>query len=441
MSVHAPGTRWYNAVWRWHFYAGLFCLPFILWLSITGTIYLWKPQIEAAIEAKYDDLNTGASRASPGAIVATVLAARPGARFDRYELPTDPHRAVRVLATADGVQSRFYVDPYRDRLMGAVVEKQRLMPWISRAHGTLLGGNPGSWLVEIAACWAITMLLTGLYLWWPRGNRGLAGVIYPRLRQGRRLFWRDTHAVAGLWVSVAAIFLIATGLPWANAWGGYLAAVRSATGTSDGPADWPTGAVRSDAHAEHRMTAAAGPGDWTAARGAALDRVVARAATLALVGPVMIAAPKAMTDGWAVAAESANRPLRTKLTIDGDSGAILTRRDFAQRQWIDRAVGYGVAIHEGAFFGLANQIAGTVVTALLVTLSVSGAVMWWRRRRRGTLGAPIPLSRPRYGIALVVAIGALGFAMPLFGATLLLVLVVERGTRGTWLARPLGLMR
>ncbi|MDE0879417.1 MAG: PepSY domain-containing protein, partial [Sphingomonas bacterium] len=160
-----------------------------------------------------------------------------------------------------------------------------------------------------------------------------------------------------------------------------------------------------------------------------------------LVGPVMIAAPKAMTDGWAVAAESANRPLRTKLTMDGDSGAILTRRDFAQRQWIDRAVGYGVAIHEGAFFGLANQIAGTVVTALLVTLSVSGAVMWWRRRRRGTLGAPIPLSRPRYGIALVVAIGALGFAMPLFGATLLLVLFVERGTRGMWLAGPLGLMR
>jgi hypothetical protein len=37
---------WYNAVWRWHFYAGLFCIPFIIWLSLTGTIYLggrsWK---------------------------------------------------------------------------------------------------------------------------------------------------------------------------------------------------------------------------------------------------------------------------------------------------------------------------------------------------------------------------------------------------------------
>jgi uncharacterized iron-regulated membrane protein len=34
----APGARWYNAVWRWHFYAGLFCMPFVLWLAATGTI-------------------------------------------------------------------------------------------------------------------------------------------------------------------------------------------------------------------------------------------------------------------------------------------------------------------------------------------------------------------------------------------------------------------
>ena len=37
----------YNAVWRWHFYAGVFCVPFVIWLALTGTIYLWKPQIEA----------------------------------------------------------------------------------------------------------------------------------------------------------------------------------------------------------------------------------------------------------------------------------------------------------------------------------------------------------------------------------------------------------
>ena len=39
-------TALYRTVWRWHFYAGLFVVPFILLLSLTGAIYLFKPQID-----------------------------------------------------------------------------------------------------------------------------------------------------------------------------------------------------------------------------------------------------------------------------------------------------------------------------------------------------------------------------------------------------------
>lgn len=36
----------YRAVWRWHFYAGLFCIPLVITLAISGAIYLFKPQFE-----------------------------------------------------------------------------------------------------------------------------------------------------------------------------------------------------------------------------------------------------------------------------------------------------------------------------------------------------------------------------------------------------------
>jgi uncharacterized iron-regulated membrane protein len=42
------------------------------------------------------------------------------------------------------------------------------------------------------------------------------------------------------------------------------------------------------------------------------------------------------------------------------------------------------------------------------------------------LGAPIPLSRPRFGAGLIAAIVALGLYLPMFGATLIVVLVIER---------------
>ena len=36
-----PPAALYRTIWRWHFYAGLFVLPFILILSVTGSIYLF----------------------------------------------------------------------------------------------------------------------------------------------------------------------------------------------------------------------------------------------------------------------------------------------------------------------------------------------------------------------------------------------------------------
>lgn len=436
----APGTRWYNAVWRWHFYAGLFCMPFVLWLAATGTIYLWKPQIEAWLERPYDTLTPSGPRGSADAQVRAALAVVPGATLHKYQLPQRPSEAARVIVGKDGDETRVYVDPYRLRVLASEAESTRPMRVISELHGKFRAGNPGSYLVEIAACWTVTMLLTGLYLWWPRRARGLAGVLYPRLGGGKRVFWRDLHAVAGIWVAALALFLISTGLPWAKFWGSYLMEVRTVTGTLDGPQDWPTGARSAmlGDHAEHGgMTM-----PHVAARGAELDRVVATVYPLGIAPPVLIAPPATPGAPWTVTSDAANRPLRTRITVNGTTGALVSRRDFAERHWVDRAVGYGIAAHEGALFGLANQLLGTLTALLLATLSVSGAVMWWRRRLRGLLGAPIPLSRPRYGPLLIGALLLLALAMPLFGATLALVVIMDRLLLPRWTAarRWLGLL-
>jgi uncharacterized iron-regulated membrane protein len=433
VSVHAPGTRWYNAVWRWHFYAGLFCLPFVLWLAATGTIYTWRPQIETWLDRPYDQLPVSGRAADAASIVAAALHAVPGATLHKYQLPQAPGEAVRVIVARHGVEQRVYVDPYRNRVLRVVAEEQRPMRVIFHLHGELLAGAFGSYLVELAACWTITMILTGLYLWWPRGRRGLAGILYPRLRSGKRLFWRDLHAVAGIWASVFALFLITTGLPWAKAWGTYFKDIRVATGTSDGPADWTIGgaspgeqAMLGD-HAGHSgMAMAGGTMRHPAPPPGQLDRVVAAAIPLHVAAPVMIAPPAMGAKTWTISSDADDRPLRSEATIDGATGRVVAFRPFSQRHWIDRAVGYGVAAHEGALFGIANQLLSTATALLLMLLSVSGAVMWWRRRPTGLLGAPIPLRRPRFGIVLFASVSLLGVAMPLFGASLIALLLIER---------------
>jgi uncharacterized iron-regulated membrane protein len=428
MSVHAPGTRWYNAVWRWHFYAGLFCIPFVIWLACTGSIYLWRPQIEALLDRPYDHLATNGPVASADAQVAAALKAVPGGTLHKYVLPDAPDHAVRILVAAHGEDKRVYVDPRSLAILKVATEEKRPMRMIFHLHGELLAGALGSYLVETAACWAIVMILTGLYLWWPRGRKGLAGVLYPRLKGGGRVFWRDIHASVGIWVSVFALGLILTGLPWAKGWGSYLSEIRTVTGTARGPVDWTIGgkAPKQDAmlgdHAGHGGMAMPTP-PLVAGE---LERVIRTVEPQGIAGPVLISPPKHHGAAWSIASDAADRPLRSDLKVDGETGKLIGRTDFGQRHWIDRTIGYGVAIHEGALFGIANQILSTLTALLLIILAISGAVMWWRRRPIGLLGAPIPLSRPRFGAGLIAAIVALGLYLPMFGATLIVVLVIER---------------
>lgn len=427
MSVKPPGSRWYNAVWRWHFYAGLFCIPLVLWLSLTGSLYLFRPQIEALIDRPYAYVAGTGPRASAARIADAAVAVMPGSVLHRYQLPDTPEQAVQVIVGKGGVETRVYVDPRTLAILKTVGEQDRLMRFVFRLHGELMIGDPGSWIVETAACWAIMMILTGVYLWWPRGAGGLAGVLWPRLRLGGRAFWRDLHAVIAIWISALALFLILTGLPWANVWGGWLKEVRAITRQTDGPQDWSTSSHAGTAkmlgdHAEHGGMTMEHP----RTSNLPLDRIIAHVAPLNLAAPVLIAPPAGHDGLWTAKSDAADRPLRTSLTVDGVSGTVVGRKDFAERHWIDRAVGYGIAAHEGQLFGWPNQLLGLIAALGLFLTAATGAVMWWRRRPQGLLGAPLPLGRPRYGPLLIGTVLLFGLFFPMFGITLVLMLALER---------------
>lgn len=439
----AVAKNWpdYRAVWRWHFYAGLFTLPFVIVLSISGAIYLFKPQIEAWSERDYDNLQVNGTPAVVSDQVKAALAAVPDSTPNGYELPLTPNSAARVIVrTKEGEAVRVYLHPETLAILHTFPEKERFMRWLFRLHGELLMGDRGSNIVELASSWTIIMIVTGLYLWWPRRSNGWGGIAYPRLRNGSGIFWRDLHSVTGVWISTLALFLLLTGLPWAKFWGNYFKAVRRATGTAVAQQDWTTGSERpaaskkdtgsSGEHAGHGGGKRSGsrrggsgvmPKDMTA-----FDRVAATVSPLKLEHPVVIAPPaSADSDEWTAKSMTANRPYRVNLVVSGKSGEIISREDFKDRHIVDQVVSTGIAAHEGQLFGWPNQLLGLLTAIGLVLLSVSGVVMWWRRRDQGVLGAPKVLLSPRLSFGLVVLVVLFGVYLPLFGASLVLVLLAE----------------
>jgi len=429
-------------VWRWHFYAGIFCIPFVIVLAISGAVYLFRGEIEAWNERAYDTLRSTGGRAPVSAQVSAALAAFSGSRFESYELPAAAGRAARVILRDGGQSRRVYVDPESLSLLGSVMEQDRFMKQVFRLHGELLMGNRGSNLVELAASWTIVMVLTGLVLWWPRQGRGLAGVVWPRLHGGRRLFCRDMHAVTGVWVSVFTLILLFSGLPWAKFWGDYFKAARRLTGTAVVRQDWSNdggrdapgnmergtggGAAGGD-HAGHggggRRAAAA---ELTPADLAAADVVAATVGPLRLEAPVVLARAPGGEGRWTAKSTTANRPRRVDLVVDGTSGEVISRSDFASKHPIDQVVAVGIAFHEGRLFGWPNQLLLLLTTGGLVLVCVSAIWLWLRRRDPGKLGAPPPGISAQRSVPLLVAVIALGVLLPLFGVSLVVVLLLER---------------
>lgn len=81
----------YQAVWRWHFYAGIIFAPFLLILAFSGSMYLFKPQIEGYL---YKDMlmvqNIGTNAMTVDDIIAKTVRGYPGTTISSVTVPDDP---------------------------------------------------------------------------------------------------------------------------------------------------------------------------------------------------------------------------------------------------------------------------------------------------------------------------------------------------------------
>lgn len=142
-SATEPGTAssLYRRVWRWHFYAGLVCLPFLVLLAVTGALYLYKDSIESWLYAPLRKVPVAAGPAmAPEALVARALAAQPGTAV-RFVAPATPGRSVEVgVRDAQGGVVAVYLDPEDGRLLGSLRDDRRPMEVVRRLHSPAIAG-------------------------------------------------------------------------------------------------------------------------------------------------------------------------------------------------------------------------------------------------------------------------------------------------------------
>ncbi|VVE62252.1 peptidase [Pandoraea captiosa] len=244
----ARAAAQYRTLWRWHFYAGLFVMPWLMVLAITGTLYVFQPQIESWL---YQDrlavVATGAPRISEQTLMERAAATLPaGSRISSVEVNRDPARSAEfIFRLPGGERESVYVNPYTGAVLGTLSVEHRLMAQTRALHRSLMLGKPGELLMELAGCWTLVMLVTGLALWWPRAGATWANALRPRLQLRGRALLRNLHGVAGLWLAAGGLAFVLTGLPWSGSWGAQFKVLTSRIGMGSPPGAWGEAPVRS----------------------------------------------------------------------------------------------------------------------------------------------------------------------------------------------------
>lgn len=439
MITDAQPNRLYFAVWRWHFYAGLYVIPFLLMLAVTGLIMLWVAVLQGIGDEKMtvtpgtaplviSELATAATKAVPGAVT-------------QYISPLSPSHVATMVVESGDTSTGVTLDPYTGEVLNTFPWRAGWYDFASEIHGTLLIGDTGDWLIEAAASLALLLTVTGIYLHWPRGS-GWGKALTVQTAARGRAFWKSLHGALGLWVSVVLVIFLISGLSWAGLWG-----TKFVQAWSTFPAEKFDNVPLSDAtHADMNHGAAKEvpwgleqtplPASGSLAGTAAIsgpitiDAVAAFADTLGFHNRYQVNLPAEETGVWTVSHDSMsndgpNPAADRTIHIDRYTGNVLADVRYADYSAYAKAMAWGIAFHEGDL-GAWNVVLNTAFCLSVILMAVSGVVLWLKRRPAGVrLGAPPRPAEIPYARGAVLITLALSLAFPMLGLTLLAVMVLD----------------
>lgn len=415
----------YKMVWKWHFFAALYVLPFMALLSVTGGMYLFDDSIEEVIYKGRLNVPIQENRLPVEAQVAAVTGSQDKIRIRSVSADETAGRSTLVeYQTADRTRFYAWVNPYSAEVIETEGRDSTFMRQVRKLHGELLLGKFGTKMVELAAHWAIVLFITGLYLWWPRGERTWRKALSAPDGKGRA-WWKQTHMIVGFLASLLILPILFTGLPWTDVWGGGLDKVQEMTKQSSPSRAFGGSPILSTA---------------TEGKPISYQQVTDISKEAGAPGPYTIRPPKNAEGTYFVTSNIDSRSQRVELHIDQYSGAIVNRVGFEDYPPIAAGVSLGIAFHQGELYGWLNKAQNLLAATLGFTLAVSGFVAWWKRRPKGGVGVPPAPADKSVGIGMLVVIVFLGFFLPLMGLSLLVVLVLDKLVfqRFGWLQAPEG---
>jgi uncharacterized iron-regulated membrane protein len=378
-----------------HLICGVAAGVVIFIMSVTGALLTYQRQITAWADTRGYHIEPGPQRLSADAIVARVAELRPDLSPTAVMVRSEPTAPVSLTV---GAGRQLFVDPYSGAVLGegngqgvraffrVVVEWHRYVAasGASRPLGRAVTGASNLAFLFI--------VVSGLFLWWPRSWKWTAVRNITWFKGGLRGKARDFnwHNTIGFWSAIPLAIIVAGGVvisyPWATglvyrAYGEAPPAPAGAGARGGGPGGRGAGAgARGGGAGAREEGAQAGNrpprarADRPQAEGGQLEAMVAKAATqMPEWKAISIALPGADSPRVMLtldAGDGGQPQKRATLTLDRRSGDTVRWEPFSSQSPGRRARTWLRFAHTGEVYGLTGQTLAGLVTA-------GGAVLVW----------------------------------------------------------------
>jgi uncharacterized iron-regulated membrane protein len=296
---------------------------------------------------------------------------------------------------------------------------------VRKLHGELLLDKVGTTVVELVASWFIVLILTGLYVWWPKKGTGLGGFITIRFSRGKRILFRDLHSVTGFWLSIFLLMILAGGMPWTDVFGDQLKWVQKQT-NSGFPQHWrnakgltsPLPELNNEQLGTNIL--ASKQEQLKVASPLSIDEVEEIAYSYELEGVISITFPSSSEGVYTISNRSLLLRDQQVFHLDQYSGKIVKSLQWSQVGVLMDLRQIFMRLHQGEY-GLVNWFFLLAVALFFIISSIAGFLSYMMRKPQGQWGIPKVPERFRVDKVLVVFIILLGVVFPLFGVSLLII--------------------
>ncbi|MDQ0315712.1 PepSY-associated TM helix domain-containing protein [Amorphus orientalis] len=347
----------------------------ILFLAVTGLLLTYERQIVAAAEARAFTVPADGRPALSADELAIHAAGAlgPGSSLVFGRDPQGP-----VKATA-GRGKQVFLDPFTGAVLGTGAERieaffgtvEHLHRWFALDGDARAAGRA---VIDAANLAFLFILMSGVYLWWPRRWRWPLLKTHLTLRRNlptakaRDYNW---HHAFGIWAAAPLLLIVVSGVvfsyPWANRLVFALYGEEAPQGRRGPPVPAPVQPANAGAPAAP----------------VSLDTVLAAAKT---VDPdwrtITLGLPAPSDSSVRVTIDAGNgaqADLRTDAVISRNAGHILSTAGADQLSPGRRARVWLRFIHTGEVYGIVGQTVAGLASLAAVLLVWTGLSLAWRR--------------------------------------------------------------